>query len=227
MAQSEAYMEKELIRQLTQDVSQWTYRKDIKDEDALWENFRKKLNQNNLAVLDNEPITDVEFGQIQQYMLDVAKSPYKAALWLAGENGEAVIPLVREDASKGSIHLMAISSREIAGGRSSYEVINQFVSDKQDADDRERRFDVSLLINGLPMIHIELKNQDHPFMDAFRQIKKYSLEGKFRGLFGCLQTNSERQSCGRVLCAGRHGSDVCGQQWQQYTIYCCRYWLKS
>ena len=187
MAQSEAAMEKALIAQLTQDISQWTYRKDIVDEDTLWANFRKKLDQNNLAVLDGVPITDVEFGQIQQYMLDVAKSPYKAALWLAGENGEAIIPLTREDAAKGSIHLMAVSNREIAGGRSSYEVINQFISDKLDEDDRERRFDVTLLINGLPMIHIELKNQDHPFMDAFRQIKKYSLEGKFRGLFGMVQ----------------------------------------
>ena len=187
MAQSEASMEKALIHQLTQDVSQWTYRKDITDEVALWANFRQKLNQNNLAVLDDVPITDVEFEQIRQYMLDVAKTPYKAALWLAGENGEAVIPLVREDASKGSIHLMAVSNREIAGGRSSYEIINQFVSNKLDEDDRERRFDVTLLINGLPMIHIELKNQDHPFMDAFRQIKKYSLEGKFRGLFGMVQ----------------------------------------
>ncbi len=187
MAQSEAAMEKALIAQLTQDISQWTYRKDIVDEDTLWANFRKKLDQNNLAVLDGVPITDVEFGQIQQYMLDVAKSPYKAALWLAGENGEAIIPLTREDAAKGSIHLMAVSNREIAGGRSSYEVINQFVSDKLDDDDRVRRFDVTLLINGLPMIHIELKNQDHPFMDAFRQIKKYSLEGKFRGLFGMVQ----------------------------------------
>ena len=187
MAQSEASMEKALIAQLTQDISQWTYRKDIADEDSLWANFRKKLDQNNLAVLDGVPITDVEFSQIQQYMLDVAKSPYKAALWLAGENGEAIIPLTREDAAKGSIHLMAVSNREIAGGRSSYEVIHQFVSDKMDEDDRERRFDVTLLINGLPMIHIELKNQDHPFMDAFRQIKKYSLEGKFRGLFGMVQ----------------------------------------
>ena len=187
MAQSEAAMEKTLIAQLTQDISQWTYRKDIVDEDTLWANFRKKLDQNNLAVLDGVPITDVEFGQIQQYMLDVAKSPYKAALWLAGENGEAIIPLTREDAAKGSIHLMAVSNREIAGGRSSYEVINQFVSDKLDDDDRVRRFDVTLLINGLPMIHIELKNQDHPFMDAFRQIKKYSLESKFRGLFGMVQ----------------------------------------
>lgn len=187
MAQSEATMEKALIKQLTQDISQWTYRKDIVDEDSLWANFRKKLNQNNQAPLDGVPITDAEFSQIQQYMLDVAKSPYKAALWLAGENGEAIIPLTREDAAKGSIHLMAVSNREIAGGRSSYEVIHQFVSDKMDEDDRERRFDVTLLINGLPMIHIELKNQDHPFMDAFRQIKKYSLEGKFRGLFGMVQ----------------------------------------
>ena len=184
MAQSEVSMEWALIKQLTGDVSQWTYRKDIVDEESLWANFRAKLNQNNIAVLDGEPITDVEFHQIREYMLDIAKSPYKAALWLAGENGEAVIPLTREDAAKGSIHLMAVSNREIAGGRSSYEVINQFVSDKQDEDDRERRFDVTLLINGLPMIHIELKNQDHPYMDAFRQIKKYSLEGKFRGLFG-------------------------------------------
>ncbi|MBQ7496974.1 MAG: type I restriction endonuclease subunit R [Selenomonas sp.] len=187
MAQSEASMEKALIHQLTEDVSQWTYRKDIADEDSLWANFRAKLNQNNLAVLDGVLLTNDEFHQVQQYMLDVAKSPYKAALWLAGENGEAVIPLAREDAAKVTIHLMVVSNREIAGGRSSYEVINQFVSDKQDEEDRERRFDVTLLINGLPMIHIELKNQDHPFMDAFRQIKKYSLEGKFRGLFGLVQ----------------------------------------
>ncbi|WP_197018649.1 hypothetical protein [Selenomonas sp. ND2010] len=84
MAQSEAVMERDLIRQLTQDVSQWTYRKDIRDEASLWANFRDKLNQNNQAALDGEPITDTEFHQIREYMLDVAKSPYKAALRLAG-----------------------------------------------------------------------------------------------------------------------------------------------
>ena len=94
---------------------------------------------------------------------------------------------MREDARQGTVHLMAVSSREIAGGRSSYEVINQFVARKVDDDDRVRRFDVTLLINGLPMIQIELKNQDHPYMDAFRQIKKYSVQGKYRGLFGLVQ----------------------------------------
>ena len=187
MAEKEAVMERRLIAQLTTGVSQWTYRPDIATEDALWANVRQKLNQNNVGVLDGVAITDEEFHQIQQYLLDRAQTPYRAALWLAGENGEAVIPLMREDASKGTIHLMAISSREIAGGRSSYEVIHQYVASKADDEDRKRRFDVTLLINGLPMIQIELKNQDHPYMDAFRQIKKYSVQGKYRGLFGMVQ----------------------------------------
>lgn len=187
MAELESKMENNLITQLTKEVSQWTYRKDIITEEALWNNFRQKLNQNNLAVLDDEPITDDEFAQIKNFVLEQAQTPYKAALWLSGENGEAVIPLVRENASKGTIHLFAISRREIAGGRSCYEVINQFVSCKECSDDRERRFDVTLLINGMPMIQVELKNQNHPYMDAFRQIKKYKVQGKYKGLFGLVQ----------------------------------------
>ena len=37
------------------------------------------------------------------------------------------------------------------------------------------------------MIHIELKNKEHSYMDAYRQIKKYIAEGKFRGLFSNVQ----------------------------------------
>lgn len=195
MAELESVMEQKLIDELTNGISQWKYRGDLKSEDALWANVRQKLNQNNQAVLNSVPITDAEFAQIRQYVLDQAVTPYRAALWLAGENGEAVIPLVREDVALGAVHLMAVSSREIAGGRSSYEIINQFVSSKSGESDRERRFDVTLLINGLPMIQIELKNQAHSYMDAFRQIKKYSVQGKFHGLFGLVQmfvvTNGE------------------------------------
>lgn len=43
-------------------------------------------------------------------------------------------------------------------------------------DKRDRRFDVTLLINGIPMIHIELKNKDHSYMDGYRQIEKYISE---------------------------------------------------
>ena len=184
MSELESNIEKSLIDQLTLGVSQWTYRPDIKNTEQLWENFRTKLNQNNIGVLRGQGITDLEMEQIKAYMAEQGASTYKAALWLAGEHGIAQIPLVREDASLGTVSLMAINNREVAGGHSSYEVINQF--SPSDAD-RDRRFDVSLLVNGIPLVHIELKNQDHPYMDAFRQIQKYCREGQFRGLFSFVQ----------------------------------------
>ena len=134
--------------------------------------------------MKGQEITDLEMEQIKAYMAEQGASTYKAALWLAGEHGIAQIPLVREDASLGTVSLMALNNREVAGGHSSYEVINQF--SPSDAD-RDRRFDVSLLVNGIPLVHIELKNQDHPYMDAFRQIQKYCREGQFRGLFSFVQ----------------------------------------
>lgn len=184
MSELESNIEKSLINQLTLGVSQWTYRPDIKNTEQLWANFRTKLNQNNIGVLRGQEITDLEMEQIKAYMAEQGASTYKAALWLAGEHGIAQIPLVREDASLGTVSLMALNNREVAGGHSSYEVINQFSS--SDAD-RDRRFDVSLLVNGIPLVHIELKNQDHPYMDAFRQIQKYCREGQFCGLFSFVQ----------------------------------------
>lgn len=184
MSELESNIEKSLINQLTLGVSQWTYRPDIKNTEQLWANFRTKLNQNNIGVLRGQEITDLEMEQIQAYMAEQGASTYKAALWLAGEHGIAQIPLVREDASLGTVSLMALNNREVAGGHSSYEVINQF--SPSDAD-RDRRFDVSLLVNGIPLVHIELKNQDHPYMDAFRQIQKYCREGQFCGLFSFVQ----------------------------------------
>lgn len=184
MSELESNIEKSLINQLTLGVSQWTYRPDIKNTEQLWANFRTKLNQNNIGVLRGQDITDLEMEQIKAYMAEQGASTYKAALWLAGEHGIAQIPLVREDASLGTVSLMALNNREVAGGHSSYEVINQF--SPSDAD-RDRRFDVSLLVNGIPLVHIELKNQDHPYMDAFRQIQKYCREGQFCGLFSFVQ----------------------------------------
>ena len=188
MAMLESEMEKLLIEQLCCDVSQWTYRDDIRTEADLWDNLRQKLNQNNIALLDGVPLTDEEMNQVKEFIRDQAETTYKAARWLAGEHRVAQIPVVREDASKGIISLIAINNREVAGGKSSYEVINQYRSTIEESGGaRDRRFDVTLLINGLPLIHIELKNQDHPFMDAYRQIKKYGEEGKFRGLMGLVQ----------------------------------------
>ena len=66
-------------------------------------------------------------------------------------------------------------------------MINQYQAFKAEEDERDRRFDVTLLINGIPLIHIELKNKEHSYMEAYRQIKKYIGEGKFKGIFSAVQ----------------------------------------
>lgn len=182
---SELQMEKNLIKQLTEGTSQWTYRPDLKTEEDLWNNFKNILEFNNVATLDEVPITRQEFQQIKN-QLNFANF-YDAAVFLRGENGKSKVSVQREDATLGTVHLDVINSREIAGGSSVYEVINQFQSLKDGLKDRDRRFDVSLLINGLPLIHIELKSRRTGYMDAFRQIKKYLREGKFTGIYSLVQ----------------------------------------
>lgn len=182
---SESELEQTLIHQLIGGESQWTYRGDLNTEDKLWDNLREKLERNNKDVLNDVHLTEQEFHQVKN-QLQFANF-YQASKWLAGENGIAKVQVQREDASLGTIRLKVLNRADIAGGMSSYEVINQFQSFKQSTDDRDRRFDVTLLINGLPLIHIELKNRAHSYMDAFRQIKKYLVQGKFTGVFSALQ----------------------------------------
>lgn len=182
---SEESFEIQLIEQLTQGDSQWSFRKDLNNEQKLWDNFFEKLEQNNVPELDGHPLTSQEKQQIKNQLNFT--SYYSGAQWLVGENGIAKVEVRREDASLGTIRLSVIWRDNIAGGKSSYEVVRQVQRDKKMRLDRDRRFDVTLLINGLPMIQIELKNRQHAFMDAFRQIKKYDREGMFRGIFSSLQ----------------------------------------
>ena len=181
----ELEIEKQLISQLVTGESQWTYRDDLKTEEQLWENFFEKLAQNNVALLADHPLTEQEKRQIKNQLNFI--SYYDAAKWLVGENGIAKVEVQREDASLGTIRLSVIWRDNIAAGKSSYEVVNQVERDKINPQDQDRRLDVTLLINGLPMIQIELKSPRVAFLDAFHQIKKYDREGKFRGIYSSLQ----------------------------------------
>ncbi|PGE91772.1 type I restriction endonuclease subunit R [Bacillus toyonensis] len=181
----ESELEDNLIQQLIDGESQWTYRDDLHTEEELWQNLKEKLEKNNKDVLCDVPLTEQEFRQIQEQLHFV--NFYEAAKWLAGENGIAKVQVQREDAVLGTIRLKVLNRADIAGGMSSYEVINQYQSNRRTKEDQERRFDVTLLINGLPMIHIELKNRKHSYMDGFRQIKKYLKENKFTGIFSVVQ----------------------------------------
>ena len=175
-----------MIEQLIYGDSQWTYREDLKTEEDLWANFRYILEQNNKDRLDGEGLSDSEFEQVKNQLQ--FSSFYKAGEWLVGENGKVMVH-VQRDTEK--LHLVVMNHEHIAGGSSVYEVINQYKALKSDDEDstdvRDRRFDVTLMINGLPMIHIELKNKQHSYMDGFWQIKKYIGEGKFTGIFSAVQ----------------------------------------
>ena len=188
MAELESAIESKLIEQLVYGESQWTYRPDIKTEEDLWNNFRYILEQNNKDRLDGESLSDAEFEQVKNQLQ--FSSFYKAGEWLVGENGKVQVHVQRDTKR---IHLVVMNHEHIAGGSSVYEVINQYSALASDDDvsgedsSRNRRFDVTLLINGLPMIHIELKNKQHSYMEAFNQIKKYVGEGKFTGIFSAVQ----------------------------------------
>ena len=184
MGELESVIEQRLIDQLCGGDSQWTYRKDIRTEEQLWDNFKYILEQNNKAKLNDTPLSESEFAKIKN---DVSHASfYDAGKWQVGENGKVYVHVQRGNET---LHLVVMNNEHIAGGTSVYEVINQYQAFKTDEvdDKRDRRFDVTLLINGIPMIHIELKNKDHSYMDGYRQIEKYISEGKFRGLFSNIQ----------------------------------------
>ena len=164
MPELERVIEEKLIDQLVYGDSQWTYREDLKTEEDLWRNFKYILEQNNKDRLNGESLSDAEFEQVKNQLQ--FSSFYKAGEWLVGENGKVMVH-VQRDTEK--LHLVVMNHEHIAGGSSVYEVINQYSALKDEDDyytvSRNRRFDVTLMINGLPMIHIELKNRQHSYMD--------------------------------------------------------------
>ena len=182
MAELEAVIEQKLIEQLIYGDSQWIYRNDLKTEEDLWNNFKYILEQNNKDRLDGEGLSDSEFEQVKNQLQ--FSSFYKAGEWLVGENGKVMVHVQRDTER---LHLVVMNHEHIAGGSSVYEVINQYRALADEDSRQNRRFDVTLMINGLPLIHIELKNKQHSYMDGFWQIKKYIGEGKFTGIFSAVQ----------------------------------------
>ena len=182
----ENQIEKTFIDILTMRENQWAYRNDIKTESALWDNLRGHINRINLAQLDGILLTDNEFEQVKNEFKRLTQTPFLAFQWLRGENGIAQISIEREDISKGNIVLTLFSNKDIAGGISSYEVVNQVIPT---TENRANRGDVTLLINGLPVIHIELKSEfaKDGYYQAFQQIERYAQSGFFDGIYAAVQ----------------------------------------
>lgn len=178
----ERILEDRLIETLVAG-GRWTYEPDLDSEDKLWANLKAILERNNMAELEGEGLSPKEFAQVKDQL--TFSSFFKASLFLRGENGKVKVRVKREDATE--VWLTVLDNRNIAGGSSVYQIINQYRAVGKRKLDGDSRFDVSLLINGLPLIHIELKNRAVAYMEAFYQIKDYVREGKFSGIYSACQ----------------------------------------
>lgn len=180
---TELDMERDFIRILSENENQWRYRSDIKTESDLWNNFIAHLNRLNVALLKDVHLTDKETKRVQVELTRLTGTPFLASQWLRGENGVSQIVLERDTGEK--ITLEAFRNKDISGGTSSYEVVNQIVPDIK----RQVRGDVTLLINGLPIIHIELKKESAKdgYIQAYHQIQRYAEDGFFKGIYATTQ----------------------------------------
>ena len=117
MGELESVIEQRLIDQLCGGDSQWTYRKDIRTEEQLWDNFKYILEQNNKAKLNDMPLSESEFAKIKN---DVSHASfYDAGKWQVGENGKVYVHVQRGNET---LHLVVMNNEHIAGGTSVYEV---------------------------------------------------------------------------------------------------------
>lgn len=183
---AEEKFEQALIKKLVS--SGWTYRKDLSDhtEDILWTHWRELLNQQNYARLDETPISDTEFLRIRN-TINTLQTPYDAQKLLSGAGAISTIPMMRDDGHEIDLELFYLN--DVAGGKSVYEVVRQITFDQLPSSlAANRRVDLLLLINGLPVGHIEEKDEGlQNQWGAFEQLKKYAGDGMYAGLMTFVQ----------------------------------------
>lgn len=144
-------------------------------------NWRSELNRMNADQLEGIELTDNEFHQVMSKVNQLHNS-FDAARLLAMEGSTGKIDgIYREshpDITRNQITLTIFKKAEVAGGDSSYTVATEVwgLNDKT-------RFDVILLINGLPLINIELKRADKSMDEAFEQFKRYYRNGDYSNNF--------------------------------------------
>jgi type I restriction enzyme R subunit len=160
-----------------------------KTEADLLQNWANILFENNKQKdrLNDVRLTPSEMQQIIEQIKEL-KTPLKLNGLI---NGKTVA--IKRDNPADSLHLgkevsLKIYDRqEIAAGQSRYQIVQQPKFERGSPLRNDRRGDVLLLINGMPVIHVELKRSGIPVSQAVNQIEKYSKEGIFSGLFSLIQ----------------------------------------
>lgn len=152
-------------------------------------NWAKILFNNNAGIdrLNGCPLTQGEMAQVIE-QIETLKTPLALNGFINGktiaitrDNPDDVLHLGKE------VSLKIYDRQEIAAGQSRYQIAQQPIYPAKSKILNDRRGDLCLLINGMPVIHIELKRSGVPVSQATGQIEKYAHEGVFTGLFRLVQ----------------------------------------
>ena len=183
--QSEILFENEVVNYLTTigEVKQWEYKSEIKTTDQLWMNFKSILEQNNQSRLDH-PLSINEFNQVKK-IINSIETPYQAGQFLYGVNGVSEIEIDLDNGKH--VFLTVFDQAQVGGGSTVYQVVNQIERKHIIDGKQDRRFDITLLINGLPIIQIELKKALQSISKSINQIEQYIAERQYSGIYSTLQ----------------------------------------
>ena len=187
--EQEAAFEAALINLLTEKYGWEPEILRYKTEEDLIQNWKHILFENNRDVdrLNDIPLTDGEMQQILDQITRL-RTPLKLNGFI---NGKTVA--IKRDNPADELHfgkevsLKIYDRQEIAAGQSRYQIAQQPVFKARSSVLPNRRGDFMLLINGMPLIHCELKRSGVDVSQAYNQIEKYSHEGVFSGLFALVQ----------------------------------------
>lgn len=155
----------------------------------LIENWRNIIFERNRTALNNVPLSNAEMDRLMDYLKSQAATPVDANHLIDGNRD---IAIKRDDDSVDTAHagkdvyINLFKPYEIGGGSTRYQIAEQ-VEFELPKENHDRRGDVTLLINGMPLIHIELKASGVDVSEACEQIIKYSGEHVFRGFMGLVQ----------------------------------------
>lgn len=143
-------------------------------------NWRRELNRLNADVLEGVELTDGEFQQVMMKVSQLDNS-YEAAKLLAMEQSTGKIDGIYRDANpkimREQVTLTIFKKAQVSGGDSSYQIAREVETANGN------RFDLVLLINGLPLINIEQKRTDKSLEEAFNQFKRYYESGEYANNF--------------------------------------------
>ncbi len=158
-------------------------------EQDLIDNWAKILFENNREIdrLNDVPLLREEMDELLEQIGNL-----QTPLALNGFINGKTVSITRKNPADTlhygkEVSLKIYDRMEIAAGQSRYQIVEQPEFGRKLPVMQDRRGDLMLLINGMPVFHIELKRSGVPVSEACHQIEKYAYEGVFTGLFSMVQ----------------------------------------